>query len=136
VEPGAPSDEVLKEIKDELLGVRDPQNNHVAITRVDRASDVYQGPFAQQGPDLIVGYNRGYRAGWQTILGNFPSDVFEDNSNPWSGDHCMDYTLVPGVLLSNRPIAAANPALTDIAPTVFAEFGIPKPGSMMGHSVF
>jgi predicted AlkP superfamily phosphohydrolase/phosphomutase len=136
VEPGAPSDEVLKEIKDELLGVRDPQNNQVAITRVDRASDVYQGPFAQQGPDLIVGYNRGYRAGWQTILGNFPSDVFEDNSNPWSGDHCMDYTLVPGVLLSNRPIAAANPALTDIAPTVFAEFGIPKPGSMMGHSVF
>ncbi len=48
----------------------------------------------------------------------------------------MDYTLVPGVLLSNRPIDAANPALTDIAPTIFAEFGIPQPGSMMGHSVF
>ena len=32
----------------------------------------------------------------------------------------MDYTLVPGVLLSNRPIDAANPALTDIAPTIFA----------------
>ena len=73
---------------------------------------------------------------WQTILGNFPADVFEDNNNPWSGDHCMDYTLVPGVLLSNRPIAAPSPALTDIAPTIFAEFGIPKPGSMMGHSVF
>jgi len=26
--------------------------------------------------------------------------------------------------------------LTDIAPTIFAEFGIEKPGSMMGHSVF
>ena len=108
VEPGAQADALLKQIKDELLGVRDPQNNLAAITRVDRASDVYQGPYAQQGPDLIVGYNRGYRAGWQTILGNFPADVFEDNSNPWSGDHCMDYTLVPGVLLSNRPIAAAQ----------------------------
>ena len=86
--------------------MRDPQTNLAAITRVDRASDVYQGPYAQDGPDLIVGYNRGYRAGWQTILGNFPADVFEDNSNPWSGDHCMDYTLVPGVLLSNRPIDA------------------------------
>ncbi len=136
VEPGPQADQALKQIKDELLGVRDPQNNVAAITRVDRASEIYQGPYAQQGPDLIVGYNRGYRAGWQTILGNFPSDVFEDNSNPWSGDHCMDYTLVPGVLLSNRPIDAANPALTDIAPTIFAEFGIPKPGSMMGHSVF
>ena len=85
---------------------------------------------------MLVGYNRGYRAGWQTILGNFPADVFENNTNPWSGDHCMDYTLVPGVLLSNRAIDAANPALTDIAPTIFAQFGIPQPGSMMGHSVF
>ncbi len=63
VEPGAQADALLKQIKDELLGVRDPQNNLVAITRVDRASEVYQGPYAQEGPDLVVGYNRGYRAG-------------------------------------------------------------------------
>jgi predicted AlkP superfamily phosphohydrolase/phosphomutase len=136
VEPGGQADGLLKQIKYELLDVRDPQKTLVAITRVDRASEVYQGPYAPQGPDLIVGYNRGYRAGWQTILGNFTADVFEDNANPWSGDHCIDYTLVPGVLLSNRPIDAAHPALTDIAPTIFAEFGIPQPGSMIGHSVF
>jgi len=136
VESGAQAEALLKQIREELLDVRDPQNNLQAITRIDLAGEVYQGPYAHQGPDLIVGYNRGYRAGWQTILGNFPADVFEDNSNPWSGDHCMDYTLVPGVLLSNRPIHIASPSLTDIAPTIFAEFGIPKPGSMMGHSVF
>ena len=136
VEPGAQADALLKEIKDKLLAVHDPQNHVVAITRVDRASEVYQGPFAQQGPDLLIGYNRGYRAGWQTILGNFPADIFEDNINPWSGDHCMDYTLVPGVLLSNRHIDANNPALTDIAPTIFAQFGIAKSDGMMGQSVF
>jgi predicted AlkP superfamily phosphohydrolase/phosphomutase len=136
VEPGAQADILLKEIKDKLFAVRDPQNHLAAITRVDRASEVYQGPYAQQGPDLLIGYNRGYRAGWQTILGNFPADAFEDNTNPWSGDHCMDYTLVPGVLLSNRAIDASNPALTDIAPTIFAQFGIPKPAGMMGQSVF
>jgi len=136
VAPGASADALLVEIKEKLLGVRDPENNQAAITRVDRARDVYQGPHSAQGPDLLVGYNRGYRAGWQTILGNFPADVFENNTNPWSGDHCMDYTLVPGVLLSNRAIDAANPALTDIAPTIFAQFGIPQSGVMMGHSVF
>jgi predicted AlkP superfamily phosphohydrolase/phosphomutase len=136
VEPGAQADDLLKQIKGELLSMHDPKNNLAAITRVDRGSEVYQGPYSQQGPDLVVGYNRGYRAGWQTILGNFPADVLEDNSNPWSGDHCIDFTLVPGVLLSNRAIAAPNPALTDIAPTIFAEFGIAKPSSMMGHSVF
>ncbi|MGB7586238.1 MAG: hypothetical protein WBM11_15445, partial [Terriglobales bacterium] len=86
--------------------------------------------------DLIVGYNRGYRAGWKTILGAFPPDVLEDNLSPWSGDHCIDYTLVPGVLLSNRKIMAQLPALTDMAPTILGEFGIAKPKDMIGKSVF
>ncbi|HEV2732909.1 MAG TPA: alkaline phosphatase family protein, partial [Terriglobales bacterium] len=136
VTPGAEADALLKEIKEKLLAVRDPKNNLPVITRVDFAADAYQGPYAHDGPDALVGYNRGYRAGWKTILGAFPSDVLEDNTNPWSGDHCMDYTLVPGVLLSNRNIAAGMPALTDIAPTILAEFGIAKPKNMMGQSVF
>jgi predicted AlkP superfamily phosphohydrolase/phosphomutase len=136
VEPGARAQALLAEIKEKLLAERDPADGGVAITRVDRASEVYQGPYSEKGPDLLIGYNRGYRAGWQTILGNFPPEEFENNTNPWSGDHCMDYTLVPGVLLSNHPIEAAAPALTDIAPTIFAQFGIPKPDGMMGQSVF
>ena len=48
----------------------------------------------------------------------------------------MDYTLVPGVLLSNRKISTDTPALTDIAPTILAEFGIAKAKGMIGQSVF
>ena len=136
VAPGAEEDALIREISDKLLAERDPKTNLPIITRMDRASVVYQGPYANSGPDLLVGYNRGYRAGWQTILGAFPPDVIEDNTNPWSGDHCMDSTLVPGVVLSNRKIAIENPALTDIAPTVFAEFGIAKPGDLRGQSIF
>lgn len=136
VNPGRDADELMREIRDKLLQVRDPSNNLPVITRVDIAHDVFQGPFTLSGPDMLVGYNRGYRAGWKTILGLFPKDEIEDNSNPWSGDHCMDYTLVPGVLLSNRKVSIESPALTDIAPTILAEFGIQKPGNMIGKSVF
>lgn len=136
VEPGARADALLREIRQKLLEVRDPKGNAPVITRIDLASEVYQGPYAHSGPDALVGYNRGYRAGWKTILGAFPPDVLEDNTNPWSGDHCMDYTLVPGVLLSNRKIDSEAPALTDIAPTILAEFGIAKTKDMMGQSVF
>ena len=132
----ANADALLREIREKLLAVRDPKNGEAVITRVDFASEAYQGPYTHDGPDALVGYNRGYRAGWKTILGAFPPDVLEDNTNPWSGDHCMDYTLVPGVLLSNRKIALENPALTDIAPTILGEFGIPKGKGMMGQSVF
>jgi predicted AlkP superfamily phosphohydrolase/phosphomutase len=136
VEPGVQADALLREIRQKLLEVRDPKDGSEVITRIDLASEVYQGPYAHTGPDALVGYNRGYRAGWKTILGAFPPDVLEDNTNAWSGDHCMDYTLVPGVLLSNRKIEAQTPALTDIAPTILGEFGIPKTKDMMGQSVF
>lgn len=132
----AEADTLMNEVRQKLLGVKDPVNGQSVITRVDLASEAYQGPHAHDGPDGLVGYNRGYRAGWKTILGAFPNEVLEDNANPWSGDHCMDYTLVPGVLLSNRKIEAASPALTDIAPTILAEFGIQKGKGMMGQSVF
>jgi len=136
IQPGAAADGLIKEIKGKLLSIRDPQSGLRVITRADIASEAYQGPYSQSGPDLVVGLNRGYRAGWKTILGGFPPDVLEDNTNPWSGDHCMDYTLVPGVLLSNRRIPADAPSLTDIAPTILAEFGITKSKDMLGQSVF
>ena len=136
IEPGSAADNLTAEIRNKLLAVRDPQTNLPVITRVSVASEVYQGPYARSGPDLLVGYNRGYRAGWKTILGAFPAEELEDNSNPWSGDHCMDYALVPGVLLSNRKIAAASPALTDISPTILSEFRIAKTKGMIGRSVF
>jgi predicted AlkP superfamily phosphohydrolase/phosphomutase len=136
VEAGATADQLMAEIRGKLLGVKDAKTNLSVITRVDLASAAYQGPYARSGPDMLVGYNRGYRAGWKTILGAFPPEDLEDNTNPWSGDHCMDYTLVPGVLLSNRKFLAEAPALTDIAPTILAEFGIAKAKGMIGQSVF
>jgi len=136
VEPGAEADALLNEIRQKLLEVRDPKDGSQVITRIDLASEAYQGPYARTGPDALVGYNRGYRAGWKTILGAFPADVLEDNTNAWSGDHCMDFTKVPGVLLSNRKIDAQAPALTDIAPTILSEFGIAKTKEMLGQSVF
>jgi len=60
----------------------------------------------------------------------------EDNTQPWSGDHCIDFTKVPGVVLSNYKIHAEHPALTDIAPTILHEFGIATPDTMKGRSIF
>jgi bisphosphoglycerate-independent phosphoglycerate mutase (AlkP superfamily) len=40
------------------------------------------------------------------------------------------------VLLSNRKVATDTPALTDIAPTILAEYGIAKTEDMKGRSVF
>jgi len=136
VNPRAETEALQKEIKERLLSVRDPLDQQQVITRVDRAAEAYSGPSTSQAPDLIVGYNRGYRVGWDSVLGGISTNVMEDNTQPWSGDHCIDFTKVPGVVLSNRKIRAENPALTDIAPTALAEFGIARPDTMKGRSIF
>jgi len=134
--PGAEAEALLQEIAAKLLALRDPVTKLPVITRVDRPAEVYRGPFVREAPDLLIGYNRGYRAGWGTVLGGFPEQVLQDNTEAWSGDHCIDFTLVPGVLLSNKRVQLERPALTDIAPTILAEWGIPKPPEMIGQSVF
>jgi len=113
-----------------------PAGGAAVFGRVDRASEVYSGAYVQDAPDLLLGYNRGWRAGWSTVLGGFSTQVLEDNREAWSGDHCMDFTQVPGVLLSNHKVKLAAPALTDIAPTILREFGISPPKEMAGHSVY
>jgi bisphosphoglycerate-independent phosphoglycerate mutase (AlkP superfamily) len=87
-------------------------------------------------PDLIVGYYRGYRASWDTCLGGISDAVLSDNDSAWSADHCVDASEVPGVLFSNKPIAASAPALVDLAPTVLTQFGLKVPSTMTGKSVF
>jgi bisphosphoglycerate-independent phosphoglycerate mutase (AlkP superfamily) len=62
--------------------------------------------------------------------------VFTDNGKAWSGDHCVDPRLVPGVLFSNRAIQATDPALMDIAPTALWLFGLTPPPYMDGKVLF
>jgi predicted AlkP superfamily phosphohydrolase/phosphomutase len=133
VEPGAAADALRAELAQALLDVRDPFGGEPAITRVDLAAQAYSPEYAAQAPDLLIGYNRGYRSGWGTVLGGVPATVFEDNLDAWSGDHCMDSRQVPGVLLSNRPIVLDAPALTDVAPTLLALYGLPQPQEMKGR---
>jgi hypothetical protein len=127
---------LLDEIQRKLLAVRDPANGKPVITRVYRADRVYSGEEAGNGPDLVVGYNRGYRASWESVLGLFSSQLLADNTDQWSGDHLMDPELVPGILFANRPIKVAKPGLLDLAPTILKEFGVEKDARMKGNSIF
>jgi hypothetical protein len=57
----------------------------------------------------------GYRVSWQASLGVPTGNVFEDNRDVWSGDHCsLDPDLVRGIFLASRPFSAPKvPAITD-----------------------
>jgi predicted AlkP superfamily phosphohydrolase/phosphomutase len=124
-----------KELISKLAALPDDETGAVAILEAYESSKLYKGPYLGGAPDLIIGYAAGYRASWDAAVGKVTAHVFEDNDKAWSGDHCVDPSLVPGVLFSNLKITAEDPGLEDMAPTALRLFGIDPPAWMEGKTV-
>jgi predicted AlkP superfamily phosphohydrolase/phosphomutase len=132
VEPGAETEKLREEIAGRLGTLADPDGGSSAIRRVYITAQVYRGPYRDHAPDLIPGYQRGYRVSWETAIGRTTEAVFHDNTKAWSGDHCIDPALIPGVLFANHPVETDNPRLMDLGPTILQLFGVPVPEHMDG----
>jgi predicted AlkP superfamily phosphohydrolase/phosphomutase len=135
VEPGDEAIRLREEIARRLGELADPATGASAVKGVYVAAKFYRGPYKDNAPDLIVGYQRGYRVAWEAAIGKTTRNVFHANTKPWSGDHCVDPSLVPGILFANRPIADLKPRLIDIAPTVLDVFGVTVPDYMDGKAL-
>jgi len=133
VAPGAEADALKAEIIAKLNGLRDGDRGETGIREVFDTAKLYTGPYLENAPELLIGYNAGYRTSWDCATGVVAGPVFEDNVKPWSGDHSVDPRLVPGVFFCNRAIDGQEPALVDIAPTALRLFGIEPPGYMDGR---
>jgi predicted AlkP superfamily phosphohydrolase/phosphomutase len=146
VSPGAEARQLKAELMASLGGLRDAEAGAdtgvavgagaIGIREIFDASVVYDGPYVENAPDLLVGYNTGYRVSWDCATGMVSGPVFEDNVKPWSGDHCIDPRLVPGVFFCSRAVTRDDPALIDIAPTALELFGVDVPKHMEGASLF
>jgi predicted AlkP superfamily phosphohydrolase/phosphomutase len=135
VAPGEEAKALKADIAKKLLALKDGPNGPAAVVRVYDRDSVYAGPYKDNAPDLIIGYGEGYRASWDGVTGIVNDVVLEDNLKAWSGDHCIDPALVPGVLFSSLKLDADKPSIMDIAPTVLGLFGIAPPAHMDGRSL-
>jgi predicted AlkP superfamily phosphohydrolase/phosphomutase len=140
VEPGDEARQLKAELIRKLTGLKDGStdndNGACAIANMYDADAIYTGPYLDRAPDLIAGFNDGYRTAWGAALGRVSGPIFETNDKAWSGDHCVDPPQVPGVLFANRKIDAKNPGLEDLAPTILQMFGVDPPAWMEGKPVF
>jgi len=135
VEQGAEAARLRDEIAAKISQLHDPVRNQSAVKQVYNALKVYSGPYKGEAPDLFVGFNKGYRASWETAIGEITDQIFHDNTKAWSGDHCLDPSLVPGVLFCNRRIDTEKARLMDIGPTVLDMFGVEVPKYMDGRTL-
>jgi predicted AlkP superfamily phosphohydrolase/phosphomutase len=127
---------LARELKAKLEALRDPADGQAAIKEVFVTHELHHGPYADMAPELLIGYHKGFRHSWDCATGAVSEEIFSDNTKSWSGDHCVDPRLVPGVFWCNRKIARDDPALIDIAPTVLDLFGVEVPHYMQGRALF
>jgi predicted AlkP superfamily phosphohydrolase/phosphomutase len=133
VAPGAEYAALQDEIRGKLLPLVDPKNGARVFGDIYKRDDIYKGEYLWNAPDLQVGFNDGYRVGWQDTLGGITRSVLEDNDRKWSGDHCATATEISGgVLFLNRKIATSTPNITDLSPTILKLLGVPLPGDLDG----
>jgi predicted AlkP superfamily phosphohydrolase/phosphomutase len=134
VASGREAEELKQEIIAKLSALRD-DDGATPIRTVYETAALYRGPYLEAAPDFIVGYNEGYRCSWEGAVGKIEATVLTDNPKAWSGDHCVDPVLVPGVLFSNRKMAANDPGIEDLAPTALNLFGVQAPAWMEGKAL-
>jgi len=135
VSSGAEKENLVREIARKLEEYVDPRTGEKPILNAFVSKDIYTGAYVDKAPEIILGFNQGYRISWSSPMGRIPKTITEDNLEKWSGDHCVAPQLVSGVFFSNFPTSAKNPAFVDVTATILEIFGIEKPDNMTGKSI-
>ncbi len=108
------------EIQSRLLSWHDPSNGSAIVETVDTVHPSEENRAV--APDMIVGYSPGYRASWQTGLGETPETELEDNNDAWIADHCINAADVPGVLFTSWKYDAPQARLKDLGGEILRLF--------------
>lgn len=138
VVPTARREALLDRLSRQLLALRHPETGQRVVTQAVRPDRAYPGPEVHKAPDLILGYGRGIKVHDLSAMGGAGNELLSVNRSQWSGDHCGDRRLVPGILFSNRPLRPDGVAsLVDLAPTVMKFLSVPAPrgGGWVGHDL-
>ncbi len=107
--------EIKQQIISSLPGLLDPDSGLPMVREVFDGAVLYPGNGNQDAPDLVIGYEPGFRASWQTTLGGVPNSLADDNKKKWSGDHCITPEAVPGVVFTSfKPVIPLD-SLQDVA---------------------
>lgn len=128
--------QLIAEMMRKLEALIDPATGQRCIRKVRSAIASAEGPYRFDAPDLLVGYEGGYRNSWECATGSVTEEIFADNTKSWSGDHCVDPDIVPGVFFCNRPLAVEKPHISDIPVSVLRLFGRLPLKAMQGRMIF
>lgn len=128
-------EKLLREISSGLENITDPVSGSRAVSRAYVSSEHFSPDYLDRAPDIIVGFERGFRISDDSALGVFGAELISDNLNWWSADHCVDPARVPALFAANFKINESFPAMVDLAPTILKNFNLAVPKAMTGKAL-
>ena len=131
VSPGAEAEALLDQVTHELRALRDPDTGQPLVGEIYRRGQLYAGPRADEGPDLVF-LPRDMKNGSFGLL-EFGSSRWFTRASDRTGTHRMNGILFvrgPGI---RQGVHLDVSSIMDIAPTVLALQGLPIPDVMDGR---
>jgi predicted AlkP superfamily phosphohydrolase/phosphomutase len=133
-------DALVDFIVEKLAELKDPRTGKPVINRVYRRNEIFHGPFAHEGADLVLDW-------WSedslfSTQPSFPEDINKpaliirehrpSETSEWGGTHRLH-----GIVIADGPAfksgaEIANARLIDIAPTLLYLLNVPVPEDMDG----
>ena len=121
------ADEVRRRLATDLAGLRDPATGDPVCRRVLRREELFEGPFTDRAPDLVVEPHDGYDL--KASLGEGP--LF--TTGPITGMHTRDDALL---LFRGRNLPNVRPSLFDLAPSLLRLLGVEHHLQKAGRMLF
>jgi predicted AlkP superfamily phosphohydrolase/phosphomutase len=131
VEPGREYEALVAELRERLLAFRDPRTGEPVVDAVHRREEIYHGPHAEGGPDLLIETSRTVcmveGLGRRSLMpaGRGPEER--------TGNHARDGILVLHGQDVRHGETLQLAAIEDVAPTVLYLLGIPIDADMDGR---
>jgi predicted AlkP superfamily phosphohydrolase/phosphomutase len=132
VSDGPEYDALLADLETKLRQLQDPRTGRAIVTDIKRTRDIYPGPFAKNGPDLLVILDE-FRCTSAVSFG-FNSDGYFD------GVEFNDYGShrPNGIIMAIGPDIAPGTqiqgaAIADVTPTVLRLLDLPIPADLHGR---
>lgn len=137
VEPDTAYEQVRTELARRLMTLREPETGEAMVRRVYRREELYQGPFLEQAPDLVIEWTD--YAFWGRGQYDSQSPVFQKqrqldfSDQPLTGSHRPQGILIAqgAGIRAGQQVEGAR--LLDVAPTVLSLLGIAPTPAMDGR---
>jgi len=131
VSPGSEFERVRDALRRQLLEYRDPRTGEAVVVAVHKREEIYRGPYAEGGPDLLVETARTVCM----VEGLGPRPLVPAGRRPdeRTGNHARDGILLVWGDAVRRGERLPTAAIEDVAPTVLYLLGLPADREMDGR---